>query len=145
MLPKLETILEYKHPDVIKRYHQDYPQNKLSGEQALKLLIQYLWLSRKHELDKIQYPNRKDLQFECTMQPEMLEADDMWHTFLLFTEDYANFCHQYFGGFMHHVPNVVEEISSEKNFETNCADYLSYIYDQLGEETLKMWFAPCLV
>lgn len=30
--------------------------------------------------------------------------DQMWHTFLLFTRDYASFCTTYLGRFLHHEP-----------------------------------------
>jgi hypothetical protein len=32
--------------------------------------------------------------------------DDAWHHFLLFTKDYAEFCEEYFGTFLHHVPST---------------------------------------
>ncbi len=30
--------------------------------------------------------------------------DDIWHTFILFTQDYQNFCMEYLGKFIHHYP-----------------------------------------
>lgn len=33
-------------------------------------------------------------------------VDQGWHVFLLFTQDYADFCQQYFGRFLHHKPHV---------------------------------------
>lgn len=35
--------------------------------------------------------------------------DELWHTFIIFTKDYENFCHQVAGRFIHHVPLVSEE------------------------------------
>jgi hypothetical protein len=32
--------------------------------------------------------------------------DDGWHEFLMFTEDYQNFCSEHFGEFLHHRPFV---------------------------------------
>lgn len=33
-------------------------------------------------------------------------VDDLWHEFILFTRDYANFCQAAFGNFLHHTPAV---------------------------------------
>ena len=30
--------------------------------------------------------------------------DEMWHTFLLYSKDYYDFCHQYLGRMIHHRP-----------------------------------------
>jgi len=34
------------------------------------------------------------------------QVDVVWHTFLLFTREYAEFCDRYIGGFVHHVPTT---------------------------------------
>ncbi|HEY1903072.1 MAG TPA: hypothetical protein VGG56_11600 [Terracidiphilus sp.] len=34
----------------------------------------------------------------------MAFVDEVWHTFILFTEEYANFCSCYLGKFLHHKP-----------------------------------------
>lgn len=33
-------------------------------------------------------------------------VDEVWHTFILFTRDYANFCQDVFGFFVHHTPDT---------------------------------------
>jgi len=34
------------------------------------------------------------------------EVDAVWHTFILFTKDYAKFCQEAFGFFLHHQPSI---------------------------------------
>jgi hypothetical protein len=34
------------------------------------------------------------------------EVDEVWHAFILFTKDYAEFCRSVFGEFIHHVPRT---------------------------------------
>jgi hypothetical protein len=34
------------------------------------------------------------------------EVDEVWHTHILFTQSYAEFCYQAFGGFVHHDPVI---------------------------------------
>lgn len=123
------------------RYTKDYPENLLSAEEALTGLLQYFWLSHKHKQDKKLAPNNIDLRFTCAIHSEMREIDDMWHTFLLFTHEYTDFCKKYFKQFIHHVPNVEEKKWVIPKIEVELNRYLSYVYDHLGEETLCKWFA----
>jgi hypothetical protein len=46
----------------------------------------------------------------CALEPEVSygmkgPVDDLWHTFITFTRDYAGFCDEVAGHFIHHVPN----------------------------------------
>ena len=34
------------------------------------------------------------------------EVDEVWHTHILFTQDYSQFCNAVFGHYLHHVPNT---------------------------------------
>lgn len=38
-----------------------------------------------------------------------MEIDEGWHNFIMFTQDYADFCNRFFGRFIHHVPNLPGE------------------------------------
>jgi hypothetical protein len=42
-----------------------------------------------------------------------LAADIGWHTFILYTREYAEFCEQVAGRFIHHVPHESEEQDAE--------------------------------
>lgn len=137
----LQELLKYKNSHLVKRYKQDYPHNQLSAEEALIELLKYFWLCEKHAQGKNNFPTDESFNFTCAMHFEMKEIDDMWHTFLLFTQDYFAFCDKYFGKFLHHVPNVDKGSQDIKREEIELTRYLSYIYDHLGEETLKKWFA----
>ncbi|WP_338598793.1 hypothetical protein [Saccharopolyspora sp. SCSIO 74807] len=55
-------------------------------EQALAFLI-----------TTARYPSRR-------LSPSS-KVDVGWHTFILYTKEYAAFCHRYAGRFVHHVPN----------------------------------------
>jgi hypothetical protein len=37
------------------------------------------------------------------------EVDDVWHTFILFTCEYTDFCSQVFGHYLHHQPATADE------------------------------------
>lgn len=134
-------LIKYKNHPLIKRYQQDCPHNQLSAEEALTELLKYFWISEKQAYDQHNDPHNESFQFSCALHSEMKEIDDMWHTFLLFTQDYSTFCDRYFGRFLHHVPNVDKGNQDIKRDEIELTRYLSYVYDHLGEETLKKWFA----
>lgn len=71
----------------------------------------------------------------------MSDIDNMWHIFLLFTLDYQNFCKDYLRGiFFHHIPATSKIEMSKDEYELDLSRFLSYVYDNLGEETLTKWF-----
>jgi hypothetical protein len=149
-LPALSDLLTYQNSEILVRYESDYPDNKLTAAQAMRELMKFLWLAAKQQLAIKKNPEDDALNFKFTLHFEMSEIDDMWHCFLLFTSDYAQFCDRYFGVFMHHFPATSAEKEKAKHpseaaaLEVSHEKQLSYIYDHLGEETLRLWFAKCL-
>lgn len=145
MLPDLNQLLEYQNPAVLKLYEQNYPNNKLSAHDAFQEVLKYLWLSRKHGFDLQELNNKDDVPKELFMPRSMSEIDEMWHEFILFTEDYMDFCAHYFGQYMHHLPNIFDTRPLPRDaVEQDIAKMLPYIYDNLGESTVRVWFASYL-
>lgn len=140
--PELTTLLRYTNIHILKRYEKDYPNNRLKAEEALQELLKFFWLSQKHKLEqKNARASVNVLNFQAAIHEEMKEIDDMWHTFLLFTKDYMDFCEHYFGHFIHHSPTTDQsEILSVEQYEKDLENYLSYVYDHLGEATVRKWF-----
>lgn len=144
-LPNLNELLEYKHPAVLKLYEQNYPTNKLTAEQAFTEVLKYLWLSKKHTMELPENANNEDFPSQCFMPRSMREIDEMWHEFILFTEDYTNFCLRYFGEYMHHLPNIFDNMPRPRAVvEREIEKLLPYIYDNLDEATLCIWFSSYL-
>lgn len=144
-LPELNTLLEYKNPAVLKLYVQNHPDNKLSAEDAFQESLKYLWLAQKHKIDKTNNPDHPELPPRCVMLQSMREIDEMWHEFILFTKDYSDFCQHYFGTYMHHMPNIFDNApipADEQEAEIN--KLLPYIYEHLGEKTMRVWFSDYL-
>lgn len=113
----------------------------MKGEEAFRELLKYIWLGCKHQSDIKTNPNNLSFCFNCTVHQEMSDIDDMWHTFLLFTRDYQSFCRDYLGNiFFHHEPALSKDNTSKDKYELELTRYLTYIYDHLGEETVKTWF-----
>lgn len=142
MHPDLKHLLNYKNNKIIARYHVDYPHATMPAEEAWQELMKFIWLCHKHKADKLSFPNDETLDFYCVIHIEMADIDNMWHTFLLFTRDYHEFCHTHLNGvFFHHDPLPEQNTpASEELYSLELSRYLSYIHDHLGEETLLKWF-----
>ena len=78
------------------------------------------------------------------MTEEIEKRDWMWHTFLLFTHDYAAFCDRYIGYFLHHVPaDEADEPPSPEALRGQLERQYALVYDVLGEQTLLAWYDEC--
>lgn len=145
-LPDINHLIRYENNKVISRYNQDFPHAKMRADDALTELMKFVWLCCKHKSDRNDNPENNVLNFSCMIHPEMVDIDNMWHTFLLFTKDYHQFCNDYLdGNFFHHEPVIdTDNPMSDETYEQELTRYLSYIYDNLGEDTLMTWFGQCL-
>lgn len=69
--------------------------------------------------------------------------DEGWHSFLLYTEDYASFCNEYLGEFVHHVPCLQGRPLNENHPQAFSAEDLGRMLDlvgtKLGARTLSRW------
>jgi hypothetical protein len=141
MIPSLQEVLEYQNDHVIQRFKQNHEQDAYRAELVFLDMLRYLWLCEKHRWDLKNNPEDKTLQFIPVMHEEMRAMDNMWHEFILITKEYHAFCHECFGHFIHHEPNISETVLySEEQYTESLNLYLNYIYDVLGEDVLKSWF-----
>jgi hypothetical protein len=53
------------------------------------------------------------------------EVDEVWHAHLLHTHDYAAFCDEVFGGFLHHEP-LVGRLSEDASLAARCTFVRTY-------------------
>ena len=63
------------------------------------------------------------------------EVDSVWHEFILFTREYADFCQAAFGAFIHHVPRTSRSPLPEASGE----DFLS-AYGEVFGEIPALWY-----
>lgn len=144
MLSSLDKTIQFKHEGVIQRYKRDFPEDADNAETHFTDLMRFFWISKKHYLDRQENPNDATLDFTFIMDEQMKPIDQIWHVFLLYTQDYMDFCEEYFGEYLHHLPDIVPNLPSEEQneegFEQNLSMFLSYTYDQLGEKVVRRWF-----
>lgn len=140
-LPPLNELMQYKNQRVIQRFRRNFPQDRDRADMLFQDMLGYLWLSQRHAELLEQKPDRSDLDFMCVMHQEMVDIDEMWHIFILHTQDYFDFCDRYFGGYLHHIPNVAEDHpQDDETFFRDLQRYLSFAIDELGAETIRRWF-----
>jgi hypothetical protein len=83
----LHVVLAYSNDAVVERYQKDF---HISTDEAVQLfddVKRFLWLAAS----------------EGVVAPPP-KVDEGWHTFIIFTLDYQNFCGEFFGRFLHHRP-----------------------------------------
>jgi hypothetical protein len=134
----LEEVLAYRHPGVIRRYAKEQNGTLAEAEEVFRETLKWLYLCYRSTTINPE----GDAPFGCAMTPEIAKIDEMCHTFLMFTGDYAAFCEHYFGFFLHHVPSEHKE---ERPVDLETARTLlerqfGLVYDVLGEDTLKNWY-----
>lgn len=115
----MDELIQYKNIHIVHRYMKD---NAIDDEEySLKVF---------DETKKFLYVCAKSDQI-CAPSPII---DDMWHTFLLYSVDYMNFCRKYLGKFIHHIPND----QSEKDFGGRGVA-MRGIVENFGEIQLDLW------
>jgi hypothetical protein len=131
----LSEVLQYRHPGVVRRYCLEYHATPEEARELFREMLKWLYLCYRAATTP---PDG----FACHMLPETAQIDIMWHTFLLYTQDYADFCQRYFGMFLHHVPE--EEDGADRadpaEYRAMLQRQYTLVYDVLGEETLKTWY-----
>lgn len=61
--------------------------------------------------------------------------DEVWHAFILFTREYADFCQAVFGEFIHHVPRTSRTPASSQT-----PDRFLDAYRRVFDEPPRIWF-----
>src|SRR5947209_20258247 len=132
----LADVLAYRNPAVVRRYAKDHQTSIAEAEEVFGETVKWLYLCYRSTFDE-----KGD---GCAMTPELERIDWMWHTFLLFTRDYADFCERYFGVFLHHVPAEDEDDDAAPpnpaDVRNRVERQFGLVYDVLGEATLQAWY-----
>ena len=141
-MQSLQDVLSYHNPQVIRRFAKEHPEFAPVAETVFQDLMRFFWASKQHELDRKNNPQDPQFDFMYIMDEEMRSIDQMWHIFLLYTQDYMDFCQKFFGQYLHHLPDLVDKMEDDqKLFQANLEKFLSYTYDKLGEEVIRRWYA----
>jgi hypothetical protein len=135
----LVDVLAYRHPGVMRRYAKEHDASLAEAEELFREMLKWLYLAYRSTTDA-------EGSAGCAMTAEIAKIDHMWHSFLLFTHDYADFCLRYFGFFLHHIPQ--DDAEDERSLDADLVRrqlewQFGLIYDVLGEQTLLAWYDEC--
>lgn len=87
LIKPLPEVLACANDAVVERYQKDFGISRDDAMALFSDMKRFLWLAA---VEGVVAPPPK--------------IDDAWHTFIIFTADYHEFCWRYFGRFMHHRP-----------------------------------------
>ena len=141
----LDEVLKYKNENVPHRFKKHFNLSDDEVDEIFNETLKWLWFCAVTiELNKL-----GKIDFIVGVIGGLPIIDHMWHNFILHTEEYAEFCDQYFNNYIHHVPTSKKEDdyrtnSAEKfrkEVETFYDNQYSLTYDLLGEETCEKWYA----
>lgn len=96
----MARAMSFDMQSVLERYKKDYQvQDELIALHRQELM-RYLVMCSLSPKENIEMMSK--------------EVDQLWHTFILFTKEYARFCKQVADRFIHHVPNVEKQVNNIK-------------------------------
>lgn len=132
----------------MSRFAEDYGVSLADAEEIFLEMKRWLWICARRR----QLVERGEAEFfPVPLFNEANAIDLMWHTFLLYTEDYANFCGMNFGFFVHHQPRSrAERAAWQSRIATDpegawaerragLRRVYEYLYDEIGPEKLVKW------
>jgi len=125
----MHGIMNYPMFDILDRCQKDY--NYTDDDMIIleKELKRYLILCALKENEN------------STINMYSTDVDNLWHSFILFTKEYAHFCNTYAQHFIHHSPKVDDSFTTEQLIEAR-KDFHSFIgmYEKaFGEEIHPIW------
>jgi hypothetical protein len=136
----LDEVLAYRHPAVLRRYAEEQHAPLEEAEEVFREMLKFLYVCHRAATE---LPSG----LGYVVSTEIEKIDWMWHTFLLFTMDYADFCERHFGHFLHHVPGEAATESEApvdgSTVRAQVERQFALVYDLLGEETLIAWYDQC--
>jgi hypothetical protein len=150
-IASLEEVLAYENQSVVQKFRDVYG---LSSEDATRVFDdtkRWLWLCADQRL-KLMKTRNAEAYPPLFVDRSIWVLDEMWHTFILFTKDYIDFCDKYFGFYIHHQPITFDEKwNNQKNFSQDfdgqlqtfigdLKDQMGLVYDTFGAETLVRWY-----
>jgi hypothetical protein len=93
-------VLVYRFPPLVERLKNELNLSHKDAEQLFKDMLMFLYICGTNTAQSRYSP------------PPMI--DEAWHNFIMFTKEYAKFCEDHFGHFLHHNPFTKENRAAMK-------------------------------
>ena len=131
----LEEALNYKNDRVLNQFRVLYAVSLPEAQEIALEALKWLWLNARLKQDRSQ--NHEDIPRILVIHSGMVVVDEYWHTFVLHTRDYEQFCKEYLGTFIHQSPGA-PDFQPPSREETELQ--LNYICEVVGEDTMIRWY-----
>ncbi len=121
---RIKLALSFENPDIVTKFCEEHSIDEITGNQYFQEVKKFLYLCA----------NTTD-----RLAPSA-ELDKIWHTFILFTKEYRQYCQQFLGKFIDHVPEVKKDTSVAKenylqntiaHYERECGDLNNQVWQDL--------------
>lgn len=144
----LDVIESLEYPEVVYKFVDYYDVTEAEAEAFFAEVKKWLWLCATSMHERASGKNPPEL----LVNGSLFWLDEMWHTFVLFTEEYQAFCHDYLGRFVHHRPTTrAEKTEIREHLTQGSAEFVQaragvlrrqchYICEKLGDETVVRWY-----
>lgn len=141
-------VLAYRNIQVVQAFRARFDVTPAEARELFTETCRWLWLCARWRAEH--RGARRPIPLAIDGALRML--DEMWHTFLLFTRDYARFCEAYLGGFLHHVPTppdakaryrrrAAQQPARARQAELRrLTRQCAFVHAHLGQETLSKWY-----
>lgn len=148
--PTLGEVMAYQNELVIGSFMKSFDIPESETRDIFDQLKRMLWLGNEMEFDGLHEQGKA-----FSIDRSLLILDEMWHTFILCTRDYQQFCMETFGNFIHHDPQVQSEADKstrQASFEgltdaqiiARIADekrwQYTYVFKKLGKDIFIKWY-----
>lgn len=147
-IKSLDELASFKNNNVIYYFMENYGVTFDEGNEIFEETKKWLWLCATSKSIQVNGGKAPVLFIDNPI----IIIDEMWHTFILFTREYRNFCLDYFGQIVEHIPTIkagrdfynerlkidLEKVQEERKALTE--RQYNFVYDHLGEETLLTWY-----
>ena len=124
---KIEAVTKYSLPQVIiRRCQKDFnysDQDMILLERELK---RFLILGIIND--------------GATFGMYSKDVDNLWHTFILFTKEYAQFCNKFAGKFIHHVPVTEDSVDDKLEMHNEFKKFIKNYESVFHEKAHDIWF-----
>lgn len=111
----VEYITEYDMTNMINRCKKDFhysDDDMITLERELKRFLILCTIEKNKDVEMGMYSN---------------DVDNLWHTFILFTKEYAAFCNNVSERFIHHVPTINSAPLTTEQKEKNITDFYAFV------------------
>jgi hypothetical protein len=137
----MARALAYRNPDVPAKFRERWAVSADEADELFTECKRVLFVKYVSE----------DRGRHFVLDHALRAVDEMWHTFLLFTEEYAAYCDRVFGRFLHHHPTTPadherarEELRSNPDAVRRVTEKSVWqwrlVTELAGEATLLKWY-----